>query len=78
MIIGVVGDGADAVGLLDAADTVLEALRARDCPRAGEGFGISKVRPELLGAVGSRVVWSGCEIGLEPRQRRNIRNEPWL
>ena len=40
----VVGDVAGAVGLLDAADPVLEAGGARDRPRPGQRLGVAQVR----------------------------------
>ena len=58
----VVGDVAGAVGLLDAADAVLEAGRAGDRPRAGQRLGVAQVRPEHLGAVVVRVVGLGREL----------------
>ena len=39
MVVGVVGDVAGAVGLLEAADAVLEARGARDGPGPGQGLG---------------------------------------
>ena len=49
----VVGDVAVAVALLETADAVLEAGRARDRPRAGEGLVVAQVGPELVSSVPS-------------------------
>ena len=40
-----------AVGLLEAADAVLEARGARDRPRPGQGLLVAQVGPERLGRL---------------------------
>ena len=50
VVVRVVADVAGDVGLLEAADPVLEARRARDGPRPGEGLRVALVRVEALGA----------------------------
>ena len=68
---GVVGDVAVPVGLLEAADAVLEARRAGDRPRPGEGLLVAQVGPELarrVDALGS-VAKSGSIAG-QRRPRR--------
>ena len=53
--VGVVGDVAGAVLLLEAADAVLEARRAGDRPGAGQGLRVAGVGLEALGLrCGSR------------------------
>ena len=56
VVVGVVGDVAGAVGLLDAPEAVLETRRARHGPGSGEGRGIPQVGPErrhpVVGVVG--------------------------
>ena len=70
----VVGDVAGAVALLEAADAVLEARRAGDGPRPGQGLLVAQVGPEVLGdrAVLGRglVVGLGRELRVDARQRR--------
>ena len=52
VVVGVVGDVAGDVGLLDAADAVLEPRGAGDRPRAGQRLGVAQVGVEDVVAVG--------------------------
>ena len=52
VVLGVVVDVAGAVLLLEAADAVHEAGRARDRPRAGQRLGVAQVGPEVAVVVG--------------------------
>ena len=73
----VVGHVAAAVGLLEAADAVLEAGQSRGGPGAGQGLRIADVGPERLGPVLVDVVrrrgevrldgGEGVEVGQPPR-----------
>ena len=54
VVVRVVADVAGDVGLLEAADAVLQAGRARDGPRPGERLGVAQVRLERAVAVGRR------------------------
>ena len=78
MVGRVVGDVAVAVGLLQAADAVLQPRGAGDRPGAGEGVAVAQVGPELVavrefgrrgesgstsGQLGRR---PGCRHGSEP------------
>ena len=74
VVVGRVGDVARPVLLLDAADAVHEARRARDRPRASERLGIAEVRPEHLGCRRRRT-WFGSvgerhgDVGQRRRRR---------
>ncbi len=67
VVLGVVGDGAGPVGLLQPADAVLEPGRAGHGPRSGEGLLVAQVGPELVGAVGRHVVRRGGEVRVDRR-----------
>ena len=71
VVLGVVGDGAGDVGLLEPADPVLEAGRARDRPLPRERLGIAGVRHELA-LAGRR------ELDRDVRQVSNARDQPRL
>ena len=75
VVVGVVGDRAAAVGLLQAADPVLQPRRAGHGPRPGERVVVAQVGPEL-GAV--RRVRGGGEPRVGARQRRDVRHPPRL
>ena len=60
----VVGDVAGDVLLLEAADAVLEARRARDRPGARQGLGVAPVGLEVLGVGAVR------DLGARQRRRR--------
>ena len=74
VVVGVVADVARDVGLLEAADAVLEARRARDGPRPGERLGVARVRPEravaLVGVVDRDVGQVGERPGSSTARRR--------
>ena len=78
VVIGVVGDSAVAVGLLETSDSMLETLGAGHCPRASQGLGVTQVRPEILRAVGKLVIGLGREVRIDLRERRGVRNQPRL
>ena len=73
VVLGVVGDVAGLVLLLQAADPVLEPRRARNRPGPGKRLGVALVREEVVAVVG---------VGRKPRrdvgQRSDVRDEPRL
>ena len=78
VVVGVVGDVAGALLLLEAADPVLEAGRPRQRPLAGERLRISYVRQKPLavvrlggecGEMSGRSATSGTSQGSEPFAR---------
>ena len=69
VVVGVVGDGAGDVGLLEPADPVLETSGAGDGPRPGERLGIAAVRLERLAVrlgEARRDVRQVAHVGDEP------------
>ena len=73
MVVRVVGDVAGDVLLLQAADAVLEALRARARPGAGQGLEVAAVGQERLvlgvrGAVAKPRVDRGSSAASGSRQ----------
>ena len=71
MVVRVVADVAGAVGLLDAADAVLQARRARDGPRPGQRLGVAQVGQEL--PLVARAVGLGGELDAAGRAGRSTR-----
>ena len=73
----VVGDVAVAVGLLEAADAVLEAGCAGDRPRTGQRLLVAQVGQELLDGLAGRPcrdrVGAGGEGGVDRRAGRRRR-----
>jgi hypothetical protein len=72
VVVRVVADVAGDVGLLEAADPVLEAGRARDRPLAGERLGVAVVRVERLRSVQFSTEMSGrsATFGIATARRR--------
>ena len=62
MVVGVVGDVAGDVGLLDAADAVLEAGGAGHGPRPGQGLLVAQERVEDRLALGVDAVGLAGEL----------------
>ena len=71
VVLGVVGDRAGHVGLLEPADPVLEPGRAGNRPRPRERLGVARVRHEL--ALADR-----RELGRDVRQVLDLRDQPRL
>ena len=78
VVAGIVGHRAGVLGLLHTADPVLQTGGARNRPRPGEGLGIAPVRVEHVvpGAVGA--VRLGGELGIDRRDRGQVRDRPRL
>src|SRR5439155_20796877 len=73
VVLGVVGDVAGDVGLLDAADPVGEARRARDGPGPGQRVGVAQVGHEPVVVV--RLV---CELHADVGQVGDVGQLPRL
>ena len=78
VVVGVVGDVAGDVGLLDAADAVLQPRGARDGPRAGQRLGVAEVRVEHVVAVGVDAVALRRELDAKLRQVLDRGDRPRL
>ena len=78
VVVGVVADVARPVLLLDAADAMHEAGRAGNGPRTSEGLRVAQERPELGGAVVTRVVVLGGECDRNVGQILDVREPPRL
>src|ERR1022692_3178648 len=81
VVVGVVGDVARAVGLLDPADPVLEPGRAGNRPRPGQGARVALERQERRPAGVPVAGWrrDGVrELGPQVRQIRHLGNPPGL
>ena len=70
MVVGVVADVAGDVGLLDAADPVLEAGGAGDRPRPGQGLLVAQERVEDRLALGVGAVGLAGELDVQVGQAR--------
>ena len=57
---------------------MLEACGPGDRPRAGKGFGVTKIWPELHGAVGGFMVEFGGEVGVDLGQQADVGDAPGL
>ena len=78
VVLGVVGDVAGDVLLLEPADAVLQARRAGDGPLAGQRLRVADVGPEAGVAFGIRAVGLGGERGADVGQRPDVRELPGL
>ena len=74
MVVGVVGDVACTVGLLDSADPVGQSLRAGHGPRSSECLGVTQERKELTIVP----VGLGREAGFDRWQRGDVGDAPGL
>ena len=78
VVVGVVGDIARTVGLLQASDAVLKPGGSRNRPRPGKGLGISLVGPKLFGAVVVGVVGNCGEVRIDCGQGLEVGQTPGL
>jgi len=78
VVVGVVGDVAGDIGLLDAADPVLQPRRAGNRPRTGQRLGVALVGVENPVPLCVNPIGLGGELHLERGQRGDLGHQPRL